>query len=717
MTIEQATESLKHNFGFNSFRPMQEDVVKAILNGQDCLVLMPTGGGKSLCYQLPATILPGVTIVVSPLIALMKDQVESLVENGVKASFINSSIPFEEIEDIKRDVQSGKIKLLYVSPEKLVSHEFQSFLKSIQISLFAIDEAHCISSWGHDFRQEYTKLKTLKKQYPQIPIIALTATADKLTRRDIITQLTLNNHATFISSFDRPNLRLTVLPAKKRMSRIVEFIQKRKNESGIIYCLSRKQTERVAYTLQDEGIGAEYYHAGMDSFERSRVQENFVHGRTPVIVATIAFGMGIDKSNVRYVIHHNLPKNIEGYYQEIGRAGRDGLPSETLLFYSLADVILLRSFAQESGQSELQLAKLQRMQQYADALICRRKILLTYFGEHTEKNCGNCDVCENPPELFDGTDIVQKALSALYRLNEQVGTHMLIDVLRGSTRQEITEHGYDKIKTYGVGKNISPPNWEQYLLQMLNLGLIDIAYDEHNTLKITPAGKEVLVGKKQVQLVTLESIEDRIFEFTSPEIKKSKRKTHEEELFDCLRELRLSIARQTNVPPYIVFTDATLDEMTRRMPTTESAMKQISGVGDKKFDSYGKLFIDEITKFVQLKDKAGEKVQGTTQDITFAYYRQGMPVAQIARERNLKEQTIYSHLAELYEQGHEMKITDFLDKSTLKKITESLQTHGVPDKLKTLYERFDGKIEYHQLKMAIAHYKVNFAEKGVIRYN
>lgn len=716
MTIEHAHNSLKQYFGFNSFRPMQEDIVKAVLKGKDCLVLMPTGGGKSLCYQLPATVLPGVTIVVSPLIALMKDQVEGLIENGIAANYINSSLTFEEAEDIKQEVRNGKVKLLYVSPEKLVSPEFQYFLREIDLSLFAVDEAHCISSWGHDFRPEYTQLRKLKETFPKIPIIALTATADKLTRRDIVAQLSLKRPKTFISSFDRPNLRLTVLPGRKRMDRILEFIEKRKDEAGIIYCLSRKQTERVAYNLRDNDIDARHYHAGMDPYERAKTQEDFVHGRVPVIVATIAFGMGIDKSNVRYVIHHNLPKNIEGYYQEIGRAGRDGMPSDTLLFYSLADVILLHKFAEESGQAKLQIAKLERMQQYADALICRRRILLTYFGEHTKKDCGNCDVCENPPELFDGTDIARKALSAIYRTNEEVAANMLIDILRGSRQQELLARDYDKIKTYGAGNDISAQDWQQYLLQMLNMGLIDVAYEQNHALKISPAGSDVLLGKSKVKFVTLASIEARAIEQMKAGKTKSKRQAAQEELFERLRELRRTIASAAEIPPYLVFNDATLDEMVNRMPTTKEQMKQISGVGEKKFASYGKQFIDEITKFIQQRDKSGDKVHGSTQQVTFAYYRQGMPVPQIARERNLAMQTIYSHLADLYEQGYEIRITDFLDKRDLKKILTSLENKGIPAKLKTLYERLNKEFDYHKLKLAIAHYRVNFGEKGVIRY-
>lgn len=718
MTLEKVTQSLKHTFGFDSFRPMQEEIIQAVLDRQDCLVLMPTGGGKSLCYQLPATVMDGLTVVVSPLIALMKDQVEGLVANGIKASFINSSQEFSEQEEIFQDVLAGNIDILYVSPEKLITQSFQYSLKKLNVNLFAIDEAHCISQWGHDFRPGYTQLRALKEVFPDIPIIALTATADKTTRKDILAQLKLSDPKIFITSFDRPNLELNVLPAQKRIERIITFVKKRKDESGIIYCLSRNQTEKVSDALVREGIKASHYHAGMQAHERAEAQENFIHGRTNVVVATVAFGMGIDKSNVRYVIHHNLPKNLEGYYQEIGRAGRDGLPSETLLFYSLADVVMLRKFATESGQPALQLAKLERMQQFADALICRRRILLSYFGDEVTSDCKNCDVCDNPPELFDGTEIAQIALSGIVRADQDVAIGLLIDILRGSSKQEVLNKGYDSLKTYGAGKHISPEDWQQYILQMLNMGLIDVAYDQHHALKITPAGARVLKGEDRVQFVSLAYIEERAIATSSKEkSSSSKRKEAEEILFDTLRDLRFSLAKKANIPPYHIFTDKTLDEMARTMPTNETSMKKISGVGDKKYASYGNLFIDSITKFIQEQDKSGSKVQGTTQDVTYAYYRQGMPVALIAKERNLKPVTIYGHLADLYEKGYDINIRDFIDKGDLEKICASLTEKGVPATLKTLFERLNEEFDYDKLRLAVAYYRKENRKQGVIEYS
>lgn len=726
MNLQIAKTALKEYFGYDSFRPMQAEIIQNIYKKNDSLVLMPTGGGKSICYQIPAITLKGITIVVSPLIALMQDQVEGLKANGIPAAYLNSSQDFPQQKMVENDCFDGKVKLLYVSPEKLVSESFVPMLKTLPVNLIAIDEAHCISSWGHDFRPEYTKLRFLKKQLPHIPIIALTATADKTTRKDILTQLNLAKAKTFVSSFDRPNLSLTVKAGQKRFEQICDFLEDRPNTSGIIYCLSRKACESLAEKLQGKGYKADYYHAGMQSMERAKVQREFINDTTPIICATIAFGMGIDKSNVRWVIHYNMPKNIEGYYQEIGRAGRDGVKSDTLLFYSFSDVLNLRKFAEESGQRELQLAKLDRMQEYAEAFICRRKMLLAYFNDTSVTNCGNCDVCKNPPEHFDGTVIAQKALSAVARLQQKVGIRTVIDVLRGSNRYEIKANNYHKIKTYGAGAEYNQHEWQQFIQQLIHLGYLDIAYDEKNALKINPLSKKVLFEGQKVELVKLSDIDKRKEKQKAAAKATSSptgmiRERARNELFEVLRQLRSEIARENGIPPYLVFSDATLEDMAANKPTTEKEMLAVSGVGNFKMEKFGQAFRQKIEDYVIENniEKAPVKLvkakaKGThqrlnkgesTYDRTLMLYKQGLTPEEIAENRGIHLNTIYAHLAKLYQNGENIQLGRYVTKVEMQQILNVIRDMDEPIKAKEIYDSLNTEIDYIKIRLTMAYYE------------
>ncbi|GAK92667.1 ATP-dependent DNA helicase recQ [Nonlabens ulvanivorans] len=704
---------LKKHFGYDSFRPLQEQIINDVLAHKDLMVVMPTGGGKSMCFQLPSLMLEGVTLVISPLIALMKDQVDSLRANGITAGYFNSSQVGTEQQEMLQLLKEHQLKLLYVAPEsiQLLLHH----LKPTDVSLIAIDEAHCISTWGHDFRPAYTQLAYLKKSFPQAGLIALTATADRATRADIKMQLAISHAQEYVASFDRPNLTLEVRPGNDRLAQVRRFLKKYKDESGIIYCLSRKSCEKLAEKLSSLGFSVAAYHAGLEHRFRESVQEQFIKDEIKIVCATIAFGMGIDKSNVRFVIHYNMPKNIEGYYQEIGRAGRDGIDAHALLFHSYADMIQLRNFAGDSGNSDVQIAKLERMKQFAEALTCRRRMLLSYFNEYLEKDCGNCDVCLNKPDFFNATLIAQKALSAVYRMKENASLNLLIDVLRGAQNATVLESGFQSIKTYGAGREISWNNWQQYIIQMINQGLLEIAFHEYNHLKLTPQAQAVLFENQSVELAVIPKPEE-LAARQKKAADESLPSTINKDLYAGLRKLRMQIATQENLAPYMVFSDATLKDIASRIPLTIDEFEDITGVGKHKLDSYGETFLnltagynmmrdgDFTYRIVVAKPKKKKKSNGPKKDTVMEsveLYWEGKTIEEISEMRTLKTDTILTHLGKRYVSHKDVNLDAHISSDDLKEIEPLYKSYQQENALKPIFEHFNGKYSYGKLRLAM----------------
>lgn len=692
---QQATLQLKKYFGYDTFRDGQWDVISNLLNSEDQLVIMPTGGGKSLCYQLPSVLLPKTTLVISPLLALMKDQVDALNANGIKAAFFNSSLSSSEKEKVLQQIYQQELKLIYVAPESL------SFLHPIlnesYLSLLAVDEAHCISSWGHDFRPAYKELAFLKKSMPNIPMVALTATADKATRFDIISQLSIPDAQVFVASFDRPNISLNVSPGLKRIDKILNFLSIRENQPGIIYCLSRKSTEDLAQKLSSNGYKASAYHAGLDYEERSTIQDLFLQDEVQIICATIAFGMGIDKSNIRWVIHYNMPKNIEGYYQEIGRSGRDGAPATALLFYSYADFVQLKEFSLNSSNEEFQLAKLERMHQFSEATTCRRKMLLSYFGEFLAEDCGNCDVCKNPPQFFDGTTYTQMALSAIARAGQSEGINTIIDILRGAQNQRVYQKQYHELKTFGIGKQVPWADWQHYITQLINQGFCEIAFHENNHLKLSASARNVLFEKHPVYLTKFQQKK------VLPSVKEISIEKPNSGLLETLKQLRREIARRDNIPAFVVFNDASLSEMAIKKPQSEAEFLQISGVGQRKLEVYGEEFL-ALLKDANVKQKTVRKSKKkSTYEVTFELYKEGYSAEDIAQKRGLAPTTVCSHFAKLIEMGKEIAIEKFITSEELGLIEKAHKHINDPSAMKPYFELLEEKIDYGKIRLGLSY--------------
>jgi ATP-dependent DNA helicase RecQ len=704
---------LKKHFGYDSFRPLQAEIINSVMNGEDAFVLMPTGGGKSLCFQLPALKFPGITLVVSPLIALMKDQVDALKANGISAEFINSSLGTQEINQIMEKAQNGQTKIVYIAPERFASNSFNEFLKNVKVDLLAIDEAHCISEWGHDFRPDYRNLGKLKKMFPQTPLIALTATATEKVRQDIIRHLDIPKARRFVSGFDRENLKIKIIEKKKAFPKLVSLLEKYKKESVIIYCFSRKETEEVADNLRLNNFNASAYHAGLEPEKRKKVQDDFVNDRVDIIVATIAFGMGIDKPDVRLVAHYTFPKTLEGYYQEIGRAGRDGLPSDCVMFYTYADARKHEFFINQMPSESLRqkaFEKLSAVLEFAELTNCRKKYLLRYFGEETEREtCKSCDVCLTKKEMFDATEIAQKILSAIIRTNSRFGRNHIIDILLGRNTQKIKINGHDKLSVYGLAISSAENELAQIIRQLTDKGLLAKTVGKYATLSLSRKGIEFIKNNEKLELVK------PVFEIDSGAGKaKNNDLDYDKDLFEILRELRKEIASQEGVPPFVVFGDTSLREMSFYFPCGAKEFSLISGVGSAKLEKYGEVFIKVISGYVEKNSirpperqamPEGRTVKTVIRKTEFftktkELLIKKMPINQIAKSQDLRPSTIINHLEKMIDSGEKLDL-DYLKlpADRYNTMADAFAACG-DERLKPVFEHLGEKFSYDELRLA-----------------
>ena len=726
-TATSLLPALKSYFGYDSFLPQQEEIVANVLACRDTLALMPTGGGKSLCYQLPALTLKGTTLVISPLIALMKDQVDGLEANGIAARYINSSLPASEAQQVQEEVRRGQVKILYAAPERLAMPGFNRFLHGLDLALIAIDEAHCISEWGHEFRPEYRNLRHLRQSFPSVPVVALTATATQRVRDDIVDQLDLEKGQVFLSSFNRSNLVYSVRPKKDAWNQLLSLLQDRKGQSAIIYCFSRQETEDLAGSLKAQGLIALPYHAGLDSTTRRRTQDDFIHDRAPIIVATIAFGMGIDKPDVRLVVHYSLPKSLEGYYQKTGRAGRDGLPSDCVLFYRYADKAKQEYFIKQMEDAQERRSareKLAKMVDFAQSPVCRRRIILEYFGEGwSTDNCGGCDICLESRDLVDATEIAQKILSAVVRTGQRFGANHVIQVLTGGRDKRILELGHDQLSVHGIAKDRTRDELREIIGRLQAEGLLARSQSEYPTLAVTPAGGEFLTKRQSITLALPKPTPPT--EQTGPG-KPGEAMEYDKGLFEELRALRREMADAQGVPPFVVFGDVTLRHMSAKFPLSMEELSSIHGVGHTKLERYGSNFLQAIKSYAAsgrlpaatsaalMRQRPGQAEvrpeppklrRRTTDDATNELLSQGMSVSQIAQQRGLAETTVIGHLERLTQRGVELDLAQLLpDNERLDEIGEAFEACGSAS-LKLVWEFLGSRFTYDELRLARIHFR------------